>query len=356
MFLDDLLYPGYHKVDISKSVFIVGSFRTGSTSLHRQLSMDEGRFVSTYFGELFFPFLSLFFLKERLDKTFGHERMKRLYNALLTFFFTRVLNEEVISRHPMTGYEAEEDDFLLSSWHRIGWYSIVGFPHPGVWMKTGKFSGLTEGERQKSLKFYERTMKKMLYHRKLSGHPNAIILSKSHQPGLMPYLKEKYPECKVLGITRHPKDAFTSWYGLAQAALECLKGEIAPTNVAVEAHLRFWDNFTQEELSFFRDHIKFDEGKRTSSDGTVSLVTFKEYISEPIEVIRSLYESWGIGSIEGTPFEKKLLDDLESHKAYKKKKTYKDDTLEELGISEEVICERYDEYLRTFNLIEEPKK
>ena len=43
--MDDILYPEYKEESLEEAVFLVGGFRTGSTSLHRALSLDEERFV-----------------------------------------------------------------------------------------------------------------------------------------------------------------------------------------------------------------------------------------------------------------------------------------------------------------------
>merc|ERR1712194_618734 len=79
MLVDDVFFPEYRATDLSESVFIVGSFRTGSTSLHRYLSMDSDRYTSPLYFELFFPFLCLWRLKELVDRTFGHERTGPVY-------------------------------------------------------------------------------------------------------------------------------------------------------------------------------------------------------------------------------------------------------------------------------------
>lgn len=48
-------------------VFLVGGFRTGSTSLHRALSLDEERYVSPRFVELAMPFLCLHYFLDFLE-------------------------------------------------------------------------------------------------------------------------------------------------------------------------------------------------------------------------------------------------------------------------------------------------
>ena len=365
MLIDDIFYPQYRKIDLSKSIFLVGAFRTGSTSLHRQLFMDENRYVSPHYFELFFPFLCVYYFNEKLCRIFGKDRMKHIYDRLLHIYFQKILGPEVILRHPMTGYEAEEDDLLLGSWQKVGWYAITGFPHPKSWMNSGKLNEYSEGDLQKTFLFYERTMQKIMYYRSTSdAYRNVfassnppVLLSKSHLIGLMPIIKQKYKDAKIVGIVRHPKDAFTSWYALAQAALDSITngGHITPTSTAVEAHLQFWDHFTQQEMNFFKQYL----GKKTGSDnrewtvsddGTVTVLTSKSYFSNHVQTIEKLYENWGTDSFNGSEYQKRLNAETSNHKSYKKKKLYKDPSLTDLGISDEYMTERYSKYIDYFEL------
>ena len=367
MLIDDICYSDYKKMDLSKSIFLVGAFRTGSTSLHRQLFMDDKRYVSPNYFELFFPFVCAYHLCDKLRQIFGEERMNGIYANLLNFYFSKILGPEVTLRHPMTGYEAEEDDLLLGSWQKVGWYSITGFPHPRFWKNSGLIHKYSANDKNKVHEFYERTMKKIMYYRSLSpdykeafaSQNPPVLLSKSHLIGLMPFMKKKYPECKVVGLVRHPKDAFTSWYALAQAALDAIAntGHIAPIPTAAEAHLTFWDHFTESEINFFDQYIGIKNEQnddncqgRVSADKTVALLTSKEYFSDHITTIEKLYNNWGLGSLDGTEYKRKLDEETRNHKTYKKEKKYKDPTLEDLGLSEEYMSKRYSDYISLFQL------
>jgi len=363
MLIDDIFYPEYRQIDLSQSVFLVGAFRTGSTSLHRQLYMDSGddenknsyRYISPYYFELFFPFLCVYSFYQKLQKYFGHERMQRICDNLLHRYFQDTLGPEVVLRHPMTGKEAEEDDLLLGSWYKLSWYSITGFPHPKAWKSSGEIHKFSSMEMQKVITFYERTMQKIMYHRICTtSNTNSsapILLSKSHLIGLMPLLKSKYPKCKVVGLVRHPKNAFTSWYALSQAALDSIanKGRITPIDTAVASHFQFWDSFTQDEIRFFQRFIGNLSTKTVSDDGTVTVIRSTDYFLNHLETIETLYKNWHF-PFTGTAFEKQLTQETKSHKSYQKKKGYTDPTLGDLGIQEEDISERYSKYISSFRL------
>jgi hypothetical protein len=56
-FLDGILFPGLHHIEVRSPVFIVGHARSGTTLLHRLMSEDGDRFSSFMLYELWFPSL-----------------------------------------------------------------------------------------------------------------------------------------------------------------------------------------------------------------------------------------------------------------------------------------------------------
>lgn len=340
MLIDEILYPQYRQVKLDNSVFLVGAFRTGSTSLHRLLSKDEERFITPKLIEILMPFIWFQCIWEKLQKVFGER-----FDARVDRSFRKVIGEETYERHPMNVNMADEDDFLLSLFYKVGWYAGTAFPHPGAWMKSGMFYELPEHEREKCLEFYERSMQKILWRRGVrAGHPDRVILSKSHLISLMPGFQRRFPGAKITGLVRHPANTFASWFGLVQVT----KGKLISKEVAVNAHLQFWDFFTQEEMKFFGRSA--DEEESEGREKNKTLITFTEFISDHIDTVERLYLQWGIGPIEGTVFHEKLLGETENHKNYKRIKVYKDLSLEELGLSEEYISDRYVKYIDFFQL------
>ena len=318
-------------------VFLVGGFRTGSTSLHRALSLDSDRYCSPRFVELAFPFLTIHFLLDGLewiDKKFGTAIIDGIEKK-----FQKVLGEECMARHPMAYYEAEEDDVLLAAWHLTGWYICTMFPDSEAWISSGQqTASYSKGEQDKSYMFYLRSIQKVLYRR----GDGRELLSKSHLIEFMFILERNIPNAKFVGTVRNPKDTFVSWYALAQAASKVMAaGWNLSVRSAVDSHLKFWDLFTAAELKFFGKDEK-DRG-----DNKV-LVPFKTYIASQEDTVRSIYEKFKLPMSEH--FEKALVADNDNHKAYKAKRGYDNPSLEDLGISGKVVEERLSEYIDTYKL------
>jgi len=335
--LDDILFPTYKQEDLSGSVFLVGGFRTGSTSLHRAMSLDDERFVSPRFLELAMPFITLHkfidFL-EWIDGKLNTEIILRIEKRL-----QGIIGEECMARHPMSFYEAEEDDVLLAAWHFAGWYIGTMFPDAKAWKVSGEIGNFPENEQKKVFKFYERSLQKVLY-RRGGGRK---LLSKSHLIEFMPILEKNLPSAHFISTVRHPKDTFVSWYALSQAASEVMGRWKLPVGTATKAHYVFWQSFANAEMNFF-----LNDGEKKKENTTKTIVTFNTYIKNQEETVKRCYESMGLKMSK--EFEKALDEDAERHKNYKANRGYDNPTLEDLGTSERELSKKLATYIKAFEL------
>jgi len=76
-----------------------------------------------------------------------------------------IIGEECMARHPMSFYDAEEDDVLLAAWHFSGWYIGTMFPDARAWKVSGEIEKYPASDKYKVFKFYERSLQKVLYRR-----------------------------------------------------------------------------------------------------------------------------------------------------------------------------------------------
>jgi len=354
-YIDEFFFGQYlDNVNLSGSVFLVGGYRTGSTTCHRLLALDDKRFISPKFAELFMPFLWMHVVADKFA-SIAPKAVTDIAVKVLEGIFANIMGEEVLSMHPMSWDSAEEDDILLAAWHKAGYYAGILFPDPTAWMKHGHFSDMPEHDQQREVVFYTRTMQKILYRR---GTPNSVLLTKTHLIEFMPLLEQAVPNARFLGLFRHPKASFSSWYSLSQATLrKRAASDIAPLSIAVDAHCKFHDNFSRAELAFFKDATpattKDDKDSNVKNiehqyNSNKFALTFNEFINDPIEMVYKIYKCYNLDV--STSLGKQLDEELPKLKNYSKKKTWKNPTLDELGISEKVLEERYKNYITTFDL------
>lgn len=159
-----------------------------------------------------------------------------------------------------------------------------------------------------------------------------------------PQLAKEFPNAKFVDIVRHPKDTFISGYGILQAGLTVVAGGPVDLKTQAQSHLRFWDKFTEAEMSFFLDDAKYG-----STGEKRSVITFNEYVKDQEAVARRLYSQWGY-EIKGTKFETRLLANREKFKNYKKNAGYSNPTLEDLGLDKNMISKRYADYITKFKI------
>jgi hypothetical protein len=338
-------------VEIVDPVFVVGGFRTGSTTLHRTLNKDEEQFETPRFLEMtlpFFPFYLFLDFIEWSDKTLNTSLVSALEGYL-----KRVAGHEVMIRHPMTYWEAEEDDAILSAQMLCGWYSVVQFPHADTWMLNGDLTTLSEQTRKDLTLYYHRVLQKIFFRRYRwqakppQGQKPKIYLAKSHLIDLMPTLEEFYPTAKFVNICRNPKSSFPSWMALAQEVAKMMATGGLPEDEAVPAHIKFWKVFFDREMDFFKD----------GSDANKVVVNFEDFIKRREQTIGNMYEKFGMEHSES--FKASLSSTSSSHSNYKKKHDYENPSLEELGLGDGQLEEVYADYMAwcsSFRIQEENKE
>ena len=333
--IDDLVFHAYRTCEFVNPVFIVGGFRTGSTTLHRVLALDEERYVSPRFLELCLPFIWMhywFDAVEWFDKKTGAGITFRLERALQAW-----AGPDVMARHPMSLKIAEECDAMFSTVYWSGYYAILLCPLAESWEGFGGITNFSEGEKAFMASQYRRCMQKVLFRR---GN-DRTLLSKSHLIDCMDMWAKEFPGAKFIDIIRHPRDVVPSWVALAQPFSSIIIGWKMPLPAAVDAHLKFWDVFYAKERLFFKD------GKCNKSSRAV--LKFRPFVKDQISTMRSLYEQFGF-PFEGTDFQRRILAEQAAMKAYKKAHAYENPSLEELGLTDEALSGRYDAYIKAMGL------
>jgi len=339
--MDDILFAGYRACELSNAVFIVGGFRTGSTTLHRVLALDEERYVSPRFLELAVPFLTVHYCLDFVE--WFDSKVGTGMTAALERKLQAAAGPDVMARHPMALTVAEECDVLLATCHWCGYYAITMAPtSAATWEAFGGIEHFSQHEKDHIVSLYTRAMQKVLYRR----GKGRSLLSKSHLIDCMPLWRKAFKGAKFVGIVRHPRDFVTSWVALAQPAAEMLTGHRMPLHAAVPAHLAFWDTYLAKERVFF---LK-EEGGAAADPARVYL-RFKPFIKSQLVTMKELYAGWD-WDFEGTPFQTRLEAAQAKTKAYKSTHSYTNPTLEDLGLNDQLICERYDTYISAMGLEE----
>lgn len=204
MALDRLLYPGLREVEVRHPVFIVGTWRTGSTFLHRTLAQDQDTFASLRTVDQFLPAVvqkrAMWHLG-RLDKALGGHVLR-----LLLWLDDRFL--PAYSRiHDMGLLKVEEDEFmLLHSLSSTALHEL--FAEVPAFRRFLHFDRDTApAQRQRAMELYREMVKRHLFHVGTDKHflsKNPLFSTKIES------LRQVFPDARFIHLVRDPMRAFPS--------------------------------------------------------------------------------------------------------------------------------------------------
>lgn len=317
-FLDRIFFPGLASVEVRRPIFVVGHARSGTTLVHRLLSLDEGRFSVFLLYEMYFPSL----LQKKvirgvasLDRRFLGGFLERRVQAWEERHYAAVRKV-----HAMGLTQAEEDDIVL-------YYSMAS----GFWITKMPYMGdidfyyvdrWPERKRRRLMKFYKECVRRQLY---LNG-PDKIHLSKNPVfAGRVEALIETFPDARIVTTMRHPYETIPSLLKLVQGGWNRLgwKKERMERCLAVLADQSF--HTYAHPLEVLERHPEIRS----------AIVDYRTLTEDASRAIEQLYEELGL---EITPAFRELLAARgRKERAHRSGHSY---SLEEFGLEANEIQSR----------------
>lgn len=201
--IDEIFYSGFHKVKIKQPVFIIANPRSGTTYLHRLISLDDMHFAYTKFAHTFFmtaSFTRLANLVQWIDRHAGR-------------FISRTLNklDEVFwggwdDIHAMGFNKAEEDELVFAQMMMsIG--AFIPFPYYDVIHGNKFLDHEPKHVRKNAMDFYESSVKRFMH---AAGKDRTYLAKNVMSTGRFQSLLERFPDAKIIYIARHPYEALPS--------------------------------------------------------------------------------------------------------------------------------------------------
>ena len=247
-------------------IFIVGHWRTGTTLLHELLALDE-RFTSPTTYECVDP--NHFLLTERI--------------------FHRWAGFLMPSKRPMdnmaSGWDRpQEDEFALCMLGQPSPYLTIAFPNHRP--HDPEYLDL-EGLSPRQLASWKRTFLDFLRRITLRRPKRLVLKSPTHSCRIKTLL-EMFPDARFLHIVRDPRVVIPSTIHLWKT-LHAAHGLQKPTFAGLEA--RVFDDFD-------RLYSKLEEGRARVDPSRFHEVRYETLVSDPIRVMRGVYEGLGLGGFE----------------------------------------------------------
>ncbi|MFN2183669.1 MAG: sulfotransferase family protein [Anaerolineae bacterium] len=332
--LDNLLYPGYRRMEVAAPVFIAGNFRSGTTFLHRLLARDYERFCTMQMWELLFaPSI----LQRRLVRALG-----ALDQWLGAPFGRRLAGvedhwQEENPMHRVSLGAPEEDDYLLLHiWSAltIGLSSgVLEEARPYAYFDTA----LSERTQDRILGFYRRCLQRHLHSHSASGRH---YLAKN--PALTPKIDAVYrwfPDAKVILLVRSPLDVVPSFVHMMQFSYRVL----GTPNRVLTVSPRTSDERTEGDA--LRDFVvdmarhwythALERLDRAPEDNYI-IVRYDNLVDDPAGTVRSIYARFGFEV--GPAYAEVLQAQAERARSYRSRHSY---SLEGTGLTREGIVSQF---------------
>ncbi|MCH7600984.1 MAG: sulfotransferase [Myxococcales bacterium] len=275
-FLDGILFPALHNVEIRTPVFVVGHARSGTTLVHRLMSKDDGRFSSFNLYELYFPSLlqkKAIRAVAKFDRRFLSSVLAKLVQAWeeKRYAATRDI-------HDMGLTQPEEDDIVF-------YYSCAS----GYWMTKLPYMGKLDfyriderpaHERKRMMDFYKACIRRQL----LLNGSDRIHLSKNPVfAGRVETLIEAFPDARIVVPMRNPNETIPSLLKLMRVGYRALDWD----EDGIMRSLRF---LADQSYHTYRYPL---EVLARHPETRQSVIDYRDLTARPAETIERSYEQLG---------------------------------------------------------------
>ncbi len=311
--LDRRLYPRYRDQEVVAPVFIFANGRSGTTMLHRLMSMDDERFAGfklyqSVFNSVAYQKLIQAGQRSPLAPVFG--RGVDWINA--TFFS----GWEGI--HELGIDKEEEDEALFVSALETPSIALI-FPFLDDWSNIGWLDDNASEDREAFLDFYEKTLKKHLF---ASGQGRRFINKNVFFTPRVKSILKRFPDAHLIYMVRHPYKAIPSFLNMFHEKWVTHSPEIDMKSDAARELVRMAYAYYRYALSL-REEIP---------DESLTVVRYEDLVKDPRATVERIYAKLDLTM--SSRYERALDEATSKQRKYKSAHTY---SLEQFGLTEDEV-------------------
>lgn len=316
--VDERRHPEYKNVDVGSPIYIVAAPRSGTTFLHRLMSLDE-QFTTFKLYETIFPTMAAAELVEHVTRAEGPlakigKRMKRAIDNK-SFGGWEGLHD--------TGLDKDEEDEAIWALMMATPALLILLPFPDQFDAVRFVDRLPEEKRRELVATYRACLK-----RKLARAQGKTLLMKSVLlPGRYDLITRAAPEARFIHIVRHPYEALASTMSLFTMPWGVLAPELHGKS---DASRKFAD--------LMIDYYRFLYETERASKGTnrqFFVIKYSDLVNAPLVKLRAVYERFGLTWSKA--IERGYSLELEEQSEFRSSHSY---SLEQYGLSESYVDER----------------
>jgi hypothetical protein len=276
MMLDWIIFPGFAKMPLKKTCFIIGVPRSATTYLLHVLNKDSEQFTCFKLWEILFApsVIQKFFLLAiiKFDRLIGRPLYK------FSLFIDKIFLGKISTIHETSLSKPEEDEMLLlyefASMYLAFFFPEVKALDPHLFFD----EDISPANRKKRMLFYKRCAQRhmFVFDRKgekyfLSKNPCFISKTKS--------IAETFPEAKLLYMLRSPFKTIPSTISLNSNIYSLFSG--------VKYENALLDKTTASVIRWYQ---MADDSIKKNWQGRYMTVPFKKITSLPELTVNEIYE------------------------------------------------------------------
>jgi hypothetical protein len=314
--LDDLFWPEIADQKVERPVFIFGNARSGTTLLHRLMSLDEDHFTSMKLYQSIFCRVSVFrsiAALERLDRRVPGRPLRRLVD-----FVNGKVFQTWDGVHAMGLDEAEEDEAIFALTLMTPAVALL-LPHlqemPGV----RSFDDLPAEERRLFMDHYEDCLKRHVY---ASGGERTFLNKNALFAPRVRSMIGRFPDARFIYLVRHPFEAIPSFLDMFHSKWLTHSPEFDANSPEACA-------LADLAIDYYRYALQC---RKFIPEDQFIAIRYDDLVEDPGEVVNVVYRHF---DLEMSPSCRARLDEaLHATCSYSSSHSY---SLEQFGLSERAI-------------------
>jgi hypothetical protein len=325
--VDDVQWPEIANQKVERPVFIFAIARSGTTLLHRLMSLDEERFASFKLYQSVFCAVSLRRLVdvlERADRRLPGSPLRRCVDGINAIFF-----RGWDGIHEMGIDKAEEDEGLFALCLQTPSIALL-MPWLEELPSTYWFDDQPAEERDRFLDVYEDALRRHLF---ASGGGRTLLNKNALFAPRLRSIFERFPDARFIYVIRHPYDTLPSFLNLFHDKWRTHSPEIAKDSPEAHAIARLAVAY----LRYGLDCRKFIPADR------LIVVRYDDLVADPHATVERIYSLLGVPLDDA--FAARLREATRDQRSFVSEHRY---SLEEFGLSREAIFEELKEVFEEF--------
>lgn len=316
---DDRLYPEWRETNVERPVFIFASARSGTTMLHRLMSLDEERWATIRLYQTIFPTVTAERVFERVQRI-ARGPLGRAVSAVPEFIDARFFGGWK-GVHPMS-LDAPEEDECLFVFSAVSPTITLLLPFADELASCAELDRLPPADREAFLDFYEGSLRRFLH---ANGRGRRLLNKNVFTGPRLASLAGRFPDARFVFLVRHPYDSLGSYLSMWHRAWQVHRPEIAKDSEEARAYARM-------ALSNYREAL----AKRALlGNGRLIVVHYDDLLRDPEATVGKLYEE--LGETVSPAFRRQLAAAAEQQKSFRSEHQY---SLEEFGITREWLYQQ----------------